>query len=93
MNFDGVRRPKIQLEQGLLLSSSPWLELWFYWKQFEFDIIISMYFKQHWQIRLLWVNFELSFWYLQFSQKRTKKFDFTTIVPQVELFSFVFWEN
>ena len=26
-------------------------------------------------------------------KKRTKKFDFTTIVPQVELFSFVFWEN
>ena len=22
-----------------------------------------------------------------------KKFDFTTMVPQVELFSFVFWEN
>ena len=26
-------------------------------------------------------------------KKRTKKFDFTTIVPHVELFSFVFWEN
>ena len=26
-------------------------------------------------------------------KKRTKKFDFTTMVPQVELFSFVFWEN
>ena len=26
-------------------------------------------------------------------KKRTKKFDFTTIVPQVEMFSFVFWEN
>ena len=27
------------------------------------------------------------------SKKRTEKFDFTTMVPQVELFSFVFWEN
>ena len=26
-------------------------------------------------------------------KKRTKKFDFTTMVPQVELFSFVFREN
>ena len=26
-------------------------------------------------------------------KKQTKKFDFTTMVPQVELFSFVFWEN
>ena len=26
-------------------------------------------------------------------KKRTKKFDFTTKVPQVELFSFIFWEN
>ena len=26
-------------------------------------------------------------------KKRTKKFDFTTVVPQVELFSFIFWEN
>ena len=28
-----------------------------------------------------------------FPKKRTKKFNFTTMVPQVELFSFVFWEN
>ena len=26
-------------------------------------------------------------------KKRTKKFDFTTMVPQVELFSFILWEN
>ena len=26
-------------------------------------------------------------------KKRTKKFDFTTMVPLVELLSFVFWEN
>jgi hypothetical protein len=26
-------------------------------------------------------------------EKWTKKFDFTTMVPQVELFSFIFWEN
>ena len=26
-------------------------------------------------------------------KKRTKKFDFTTMVPQVELFLCVFWEN
>ena len=25
--------------------------------------------------------------------KNEQKFDFTTMVPQVELFSFVFWEN
>ena len=28
-----------------------------------------------------------------FSKKQTKKFDFTTIVSQVELFSFIFWKN
>jgi hypothetical protein len=27
------------------------------------------------------------------SKKRTKKFNFTTMVPQLEWFSFVFWEN
>ena len=26
-------------------------------------------------------------------KKRTKKFDLTTMIPQVELFSFVFWKN
>ena len=26
-------------------------------------------------------------------KKQRKKFDFTTMVPQVELFSLVFWEN
>ena len=26
-------------------------------------------------------------------KKRAKKFDFTTMVPQVELFSFIFWES
>ena len=26
-------------------------------------------------------------------KKWTKKFDSTTMVPQVELFSFIFWEN
>ena len=30
---------------------------------------------------------------LNYPKKRTIKFDFTTMVPQVELFSFVFWEN
>ena len=39
------------------------------------------------------VNCEMSFWYLQFSHKTNNKFDFTTMVPQVELFSSVFWEN
>ena len=27
------------------------------------------------------------------SKKRTNKFDFTTMIPQVDLFSFVFWKN
>ena len=27
------------------------------------------------------------------SKKRTKEFDFTTMIPQDELFSFVFWKN
>ena len=27
------------------------------------------------------------------SKKRTKKFNLTTIIPQVELFWFVFWKN
>ena len=27
------------------------------------------------------------------SKKRTEKFDLTTIVPQVDLFSFIFWKN
>ena len=36
----------------------------------------------------------MSFWSFQFSQKTNKKFNFTTtMVPQVELFSFYFWEN
>ena len=26
-------------------------------------------------------------------KKTTKKFDFSTILPKVELFSFVFWKN
>ena len=26
-------------------------------------------------------------------KKRTKKIDFTIMIPQVELFSFVFWED
>ena len=39
------------------------------------------------------VNFKIYFWYLQFSQKMNEKIDFTTMVAQVELFSFVFWEN
>ena len=26
-------------------------------------------------------------------KKRTKNFDFTTMIPQVDLFSFVFWEK
>ena len=33
----------------------------------------------------------MSFWYLQFSQKTNKKFNFTTMVPEVELFLFLFW--
>ena len=32
----------------------------------------------------------MPFWYLQFSQKTNQKFDFTTMLPQVELFSFGF---
>ena len=27
------------------------------------------------------------------SKKRTKEFDFTTMIPQVDLFSFVFWRK
>ena len=27
------------------------------------------------------------------SKKRTKKFDFRTIILQIELFSFIFWKN
>ena len=30
---------------------------------------------------------------LNSSKKRTKKFDLTTMIPQVDLFSFVFWKN
>ena len=26
-------------------------------------------------------------------KKRTKKFDFTTMIPQVDLFFFIFWEK
>ena len=32
-------------------------------------------------------------WYLQFFQKTNEKSNLTTMVPQVELFSFVFWKN
>ena len=28
-----------------------------------------------------------------FSKKRTKEFDFTTMIPQVDLFSFVYWRK
>ena len=31
--------------------------------------------------------------YLQFFQKTTKKFDLTTMVPQLQLFSFIIWKN
>ena len=27
------------------------------------------------------------------SKKRTKEFDFTTMIPQIDLFSFVFWRK
>ena len=27
------------------------------------------------------------------SKKRTNKFDFTTMIPQVDLFSFIFWRK
>ena len=30
---------------------------------------------------------------LNSSKKLTKKFDLTTMIPQVDLFSFVFWKN
>ena len=30
---------------------------------------------------------------LQFSPKTNENFDFNTMVPQVEVFSFVLWEN
>ena len=30
---------------------------------------------------------------LNSSKKRTKKFDLTTMIPEVDLFSFVFWKN
>ena len=37
-----------------------------------------------------------SIWFFQAnisSKKRTKEFDFTTMIPQVDLFSFVFWRK
>ena len=33
------------------------------------------------------------FGYLQFFQRTNKKIDLTTMAPQVELFSFVFWKK
>ena len=39
------------------------------------------------------VNLESHLWSPQFSQKTNEKFDFTTMIPQVDLFSFVFWEK
>ena len=35
----------------------------------------------------------ISLWYLLFSQKPNKKIRPTTMVPQVNLFQFIFWEN
>ena len=35
----------------------------------------------------------MSLGYLKFYPKRTKEFEFTTTVPQFELFLFVFWED
>ena len=41
------------------------------------------------------INFEMYFWYLQFSQKMKEKIRlyYYGTSAQVELFSFVFWEN
>ena len=45
-------------------------------------------------VSLLYFSFALGvFSIFNSPKKRKKKFDFTTMVPQVELFSFVFWEN
>ena len=38
-------------------------------------------------------NFERTFWYHQFIQKGTKKFDLTTIIPQSTCFHSVFGEK
>ena len=38
-------------------------------------------------------SFESTFWYPQFSQITKKKFDFTTMIPQVDMFLFVSWEK
>ena len=39
------------------------------------------------------VNFKRTFGILNSTKKLTKKIDFTTMIPQVDLFSFVFWEK
>ena len=60
-------------------------------KNAEITYLLVGYFK-NWQLykgQLI----SKCLWFLQFSQKTNKKIDFTTMVPHVELFSFVFWEN
>ena len=39
------------------------------------------------------VNFKRTFWYPQFFPKMNEKIVSTTMIPQVGLFSFVFWKN
>ena len=53
---------------------------------------------KHWSF-LFWQGFKGQliskglFGILYSPKKRTKKFDFNTMIPQVDLFSFVFWEK
>ena len=77
----------------------------FEWKPYLANIFCKNLFslqvevKTHCYLRIFYTKGQFIFkclfgMYLQFfPKKRTKKFDSTTMVSQVELFSFVFWEN
>ena len=57
------------------------------WKQKGGQKAIN-FMTQNFKLKL--VNFKMSFRYLLLFQKKPKKFELTTMVPQVELFSFLF---
>ena len=53
----------------------------------------ELYLDWHFAYRQKYLLTKGLFGILNSSKKRVKKFDLTTMVPQVKLFLFVFWKN
>ena len=88
----------LSVGKSIILASSVWeTDVWIQLSSLGIDCLVTYVkipnvqytFGKQVCIKML-VNFEMSFWCFQFFQKRTKKFDLTTMIPQVELFLFVF---